>query len=201
MATDIMRIVGNLLDFFDFNGRVVISVGAGGGQLIEYGRPAAKVIAIDQDAAALRALRERLASAGLVEKFALVESDFMEFRVSADVVLFEFCLHEMPDPATALAHARTLAPAVLVMDHWPGSEWAFIVAEEDKARAAWAAVLSARPERTISHEGSQFFEDYEALRQKVHAQGEKSLARIEPYKGTANITFPMSYGFALLISS
>jgi len=200
LATDYQRIIGNLFDFFDFSGRTVISVGAGGGQLIDYGRPAARVVAVDRDAAALNVLRGRLASAGLIDKFVLVLSDFLGFRASADVVLFEFCLHEMPDPFAALAHARTLAPAVVVMDHWPGSEWAFLVAEEDKAAAAWAAVILSEPERTISFEASQFFNDYEELWQKVHVQGETSLARIEKYKGRANITIPMSYGFARLAS-
>lgn len=198
MATDYDRIIRNLFDFFDFSGRTVIAVGAGGGQLMEYGRAAAKVIAVDQDPAALTALRERLEPAGLTDKFALVHSDFLDFREKADVVLFEFCLHEMPDPSAALAHSRTLAPAAVVMDHWPGSEWAFTTAEEDKAMAAWAAVVSSLPERIVSFEACQFFKDFEELWQKVHGQGEKSLARIEKFKGLSDITIPMSYGFALL---
>jgi 16S rRNA G966 N2-methylase RsmD len=198
MATDYERIIRNLLDFFDFSGRTVVAVGAGGGQLMEYGRPAAKVIAVDQDPAALAMLRERLKQAGLAEKFDLVCSAFLDFREKADVVLFEFCLHEMPDPSAALAHAQTLAAAVVVMDHWPGSEWAFIVAEEDKATAAWAAVAASLPEKTVSFEADQVFSGFEELWQKVHGQGERSLARIERFKGLSDISIPMSYGFALL---
>ncbi len=198
MATDYGRIIRNLLGFFDFSGRIVIAVGAGGGQLTEYGRPAAKVIAVDQDPAALDMLRRRLAPAGLADKFALVHSTFLDFREKGDVVLFEFCLHEMPDPSAAMAHARTLAPAVVVMDHWPGSEWAFIVAEEDKAAAVWAAVAASLPEKTASFEASQVFGGFEELWQKVHGQGEKSLARIERFRGLSDISIPMSYGFALL---
>jgi hypothetical protein len=198
MATDYARIIKNLFEFFDFSGRTVVAVGAGGGQLIEYGRPAAKVIAVDQDPAALVALRERLGPAGLADKFALVYSNFLDVREKADVVLFEFCLHEMPDPSAALAHARTLAPAVVVMDHWPGSQWAFITAEEDKATAAWAAVVSSLPESIVSFDASQLFNGFEELWQKVHGQGEKSLARIEKFKGLLDISIPMSYGFALL---
>ena len=198
MATDYKRIIRNLLDFIDLSGRVVVAVGAGGGQLIEYGRPAAKVIAVDQDPVALDVLREKLAQAGLADKFDLVQSAFLDFREKADVVLFEFCLHEMPDPSAALAHARTLAPAVVVMDHWPGSEWAFIGAEEDKATEAWASIVSSRPERVVSFEASQVFSGFEELWQKVHGQGERSLARIERFKGLSDISIPMSYGFALL---
>jgi hypothetical protein len=200
MATDYKRIILNLFDFFDLSGRVVLAVGAGGGQLIEYGRPAAKVIAVDQDPAALAVLREKLAQAGLADKFNLVCSAFLDFREKADVVLFEFCLHEMPDPSAALAHARTLAPAVVVMDHWPGSEWAFIGAEEDKATEAWASIVSSRPERVVSFEASQVFGGFEELWQKVRGQGERSLARIERFKGLSDISIPMSYGFALLVA-
>jgi Methyltransferase domain len=198
MAADYQRMIRNLLEFFDFSGRTVISVGAGGGQFIEYGRSAVKVVAVDQDPAALEVLRENLAQKGLADKFTLVQSDFLEFRETADVVLFEFCLHEMPDPSAALAHAMTLAPAVVVMDHWPGSEWAFLVAEEDKATAAWAAVVSSRPEKTISFEAAQFFKVYEELWQKVHVQGNRSLDRIERFKGRRDYSIPMTYGFALL---
>lgn len=200
MATDYKRIIRNLLDFFDLSGRVVVAVGAGGGQLMEYGRPAAKVIAVDQDPAALAVLREKLAQAGLADKFDLVCSAFLDFQEKADVVLFEFCLHEMPDPSAALAHARTLAPAVVVMDHWPGSEWAFMAAEEDKATEAWVSIVSSRPERVVSFEASQVFGGFEELWQKVRGQGEISLARIERFKGLSNISIPMSYGFALLVA-
>lgn len=198
MAADYRLMIRNLLEFFDFSGRSVVSVGAGGGQLVEYGRSTGRVTAVDQDPAALDALRERLAQAGLADKFTLVRSDFMGFREAADVVLFEFCLHEMPDPTAALAHAMTLAPSVVVMDHWPGSAWAFFVAEEDKARAAWAAVVALRPERTVSFEAAQFFKDYQELWQKVHVQGAVALDRIEEFRGQTDLSIPMSYGFALL---
>ena len=49
-----------------------------------------------------------------------------------DVVMFEFCLHEMKDPVAAINHALTMAPTVLITDHWSGSEWAYVVDEEEK---------------------------------------------------------------------
>jgi len=198
MAADIKQIVRNLLDFFDFSGLTVITVGAGGGQFIECSRRAAKVIAVDQDPAALEALRAKLGPSGLTDMFALVHSDFMDFREKSDVVLFEFCLHEMPEPQAALAHALTLAPKVVVMDHWPGSDWAFFTAEEEKAKAAWTAVGSFRPDKTIPFESSQLFRDFEELWLKVHVQGEKSLARIQKYKDRLDFSIPMTYGLALL---
>jgi len=53
MATDIKKVIEDLLGFYDFDDKVVISVGAGGGQLIEYGRKAKRVIALDNDAEAI----------------------------------------------------------------------------------------------------------------------------------------------------
>lgn len=38
MATDTKKIINNLLEFYDFNNRTIIKFGAGGGQLIEFGR-------------------------------------------------------------------------------------------------------------------------------------------------------------------
>ncbi len=200
MATDYRRIISQLSEFVDLAGRTVIAVGAGGGQLVEYGRAAAKIIAVDCDPAALEALRRKLEESGLADKFDLVRADFLEFSEKRDVVLFEFCLHEMPDPSAALAHAKALASTVVVMDHWPGSEWAYIAAEEDKTTAAWAAVAASRPEKTVSFEARQFFKDYGELRHKVEGQGEKSLARIEKYIGRTDISIPMTYGFALFTS-
>lgn len=198
MAADIAQLIRDLTAFYDFRGKTVLSVGAGGGQMIEYARPAARVIALDNSAAALEQLRERLAGTGMEDKFSLHLGDFLASRWRADVAAFEFCLHEMPDAATALAHARGLAGEVLVMDHWPGSDWAFYVAEELKVARSWEAVAAARPRRTQSYETRQAFADYEELRLKVLPQGEAALRRIAPFQGRRGFAIAMTYGFALL---
>jgi 2-polyprenyl-3-methyl-5-hydroxy-6-metoxy-1,4-benzoquinol methylase len=69
MAADYRMMVANLLAFHDLSGKTVITVGAGGGQLIEYGRAPARVLALDNDAAALDTLRERLQVTGLQNTF------------------------------------------------------------------------------------------------------------------------------------
>ncbi|MCJ7587638.1 MAG: hypothetical protein MUQ00_07040 [Candidatus Aminicenantes bacterium] len=125
MATDYGKIVEDLLAFYDFRDKTVVAVGAGGGQLIEYGRPARKVIAVDNDALALGKLREKLKAAALEDKFTPVLCDFNRAAMTGDAVLFEFCLHELPDAAAALRHAKYLAPDVVIFDHGPGSDWAF----------------------------------------------------------------------------
>ncbi|MDD8013676.1 MAG: class I SAM-dependent methyltransferase [Acidobacteriota bacterium] len=198
MATDIKKIIGNLLAFYDFPNKTVISVGAGGGQMVEYGRPARRVFAVDNSREALAALQQRLAGSGLEKKFSLVHCDFSSCDLNADVLAFEFCLHEMPDPAAAIAHARKLAGDILVLDHWPGSEWAFCVSEEEKVARSWEALNSIQPRKTVMYETVQFFKDYEELYRKVLPMGDVSIGRIRPFIGRTDFTIPMSYGFALL---
>ncbi len=201
MATDYKKLVLNLLGFYDFKNKTIISVGAGGGQLLEYGRTARKVLALDSDPQALEKLRENLKIAGLEDKFSPILGDFFEVDLKADVLLFEFCLHEMIDPGAAVERGRGMAPAVVVFDHWPGSEWAYIAAEENKVAASWAALGRFPVKKKEMHEAVQFFNDYEELFQRVKGQGETSVARIAGYKGQTGIRIPMSYGLALIAES
>ncbi len=53
MATDIRQLTDNLRSFHDLRGRVILSVGAGGGQFLDAYRDAAKIVAVDSDPAAL----------------------------------------------------------------------------------------------------------------------------------------------------
>lgn len=198
MPADYRRMVANLLGFYDFSGKTVIAVGAGGGQLVEYGRAAARVLALDNDAPALARLRERLGATGLANKFRPLLCDFMRAELEADVVLFEFCLHEMPDPGAAVGRALGMAAAVVVFDHWPGSEWSYLGAEEVKIEASWAALARFPVTKTQRHEDTQVFRDYEELYDKVKGQGETSLARIAAFRGQTGIRIPMSYGLALV---
>jgi ubiquinone/menaquinone biosynthesis C-methylase UbiE len=198
MAADYKTFIANLLAFYDFTDKTVIAVGGGGGQLIEYGRAAGKVLAVDNSAPALEKLRENLKAAGLEDKFTPVLGDFYEIDLKADVVLFEFSLHEMSDPGAAGERARRLAPAVVVFDHWPGSEWSYIAAEEKKVAAGWAALCRFPVKKKQMHEAVQFFTGYEELFQKVKDQGETSLARIAKFKGMKDIRIPMFYGLALI---
>lgn len=198
MAADYKKMVADLLAFYDLGDKTVLSVGAGGGQLIEYGRTARRVLALDSDARALEKLHENLEAAGLEDRFEPVLGDFFAIDLKADVVLFEFCLHEMADPGAAVERARGLAPAVVAFDHWPGSVWSFLGAEEDKVAAGWAALRRFPVTKTQKHETVQVFGGYEQLYQRVKGQGETSLARIAAYKGQTDIRIPMPYGLALI---
>lgn len=198
MAADYKKMVADLLAFYDLGDKTVLSVGAGGGQLIEYGRTARKVLALDSDAQALEKLCETLEAAGLEDRFEPILGDFFAIDLKADVVLFEFCLHEMADPDAAIERARALAPAVVAFDHWPGSVWSFLGAEEDKVAAGWAALRRFPVIKTQKHETVQVFGGFEQLYQRVKSQGKTSLARIAAYKGQTDIRIPMPYGLALI---
>jgi predicted RNA methylase len=198
MAADYQKMVADLLAFTDLKDKTILSVGAGGGQLVEYGRAAGKVLALDSDAQALEKLQENLKIAGLEDKFSPILGDFFEVDLRADVVLFEFCLHEMPDPGAAVQRALGLAPAVVVFDHCPGSPWSFIAAEEKKVAASWASLDRFPVKKTRMYETVQSFSDYDQLYQRVKGQGETTLARIAEFKGQTDIRIPMTYGLALI---
>jgi len=198
MATDINKMIDNLLKFFDFNNQTVISVGAGGGQFIEYGRNAKRVIAIDNDKEALSRLEDNLLKSRLNDKFTLINKDFYHAKMQGDVVMFEFCLHEMKNTETAIKHALTMAPTVLVNDHWPNSEWAYIVDEKEKVINSWEALKHFNVKKIQRYDTVQFFHDYDEVYQKVKVQGENSINRISQYKDKKDFTIPMSYGFALI---
>jgi predicted RNA methylase len=198
MAADIKKMIENLLGFHRFDGRTIISVGAGGGQFIEYGRNSKQVIAVDNDADALKKLEAAVQKLNLDDRFTLIHSDFYDLNSKGDVVLFEFCLHEMRDAKAAIDYALTLAGNVVVTDHWPNSEWAYIVDEREKVITSWDAINRFELKKVQRFDSFQFFHDYEELFQKVKVQGDNSVSRIDQYKGKVNFTIPMSYGFALI---
>jgi len=198
MVTDVRIMIDNLLKFYEFDNQIVISIGAGGGQFIEYGRNARQVIAIDNDEEALSKLENALQKMQLTDKFTLINSDFYEVNKKGDVVLFEFCLHEMKDTETAINHALTMAPSILINDHWPNSEWAYIVDEKEKVINSWEALKKFKLKKVQRYNTVQLFRDYEELFLKVSVQGENSIKRIGQYKNKKDFTIPMSYGFALI---
>jgi len=198
MATDINKIITNLLEFYDFTNKTIVTVGAGGGQLIEYARVSKHVIAVDYNREALDRLKVNLVKSGLDDKFELVHSDFNCSFVKGDVVMFEFCLHEMEDPLSALKHALTMATDILILDHWTDSEWAFFGDEDQKIVKSWAAINEFTYKKIRKFDAVQFFHDYEELYQKVKPQGDVSINRIKGFQNNTNFTIPMSYGFALI---
>ena len=198
MATDIRQLTDNLRGFHDLHGCVVLSVGAGGGQFLDAYRDAARILAVDSDPAALRQLEAAVAARGLKDRVELVQADFFEVARRAEVVLFEFCLHEMPDPARALERAQSLAPEILIFDHAPGSEWAWHTVEEDKVLRSTQAMEACGIRRRAVFHGEQRFRDYTELRDKVASQWPTAMERIAAFRDRRDIVIPMDYLAALL---
>lgn len=198
MVKDIQQLIQNLLNFYDFRNKTIISVGAGGGQFIAYAQVAKHVIAIDNDIDALNKLKANLSENGLSEKFTLIHSDFSNTEVKGDVVLFEFCLHEMENPQKMIEYAQGIAKDIVIADHGIHSDWAYIADEEEKAKNSWAHVSNNPIQKIITHKAEQYFEDYNELSEKVSVQGENSIKRICKFKTSKSFVIPMEYTFALL---
>jgi ubiquinone/menaquinone biosynthesis C-methylase UbiE len=198
MAADYKQMEQNFRQFYDFSGKTVVGVGAGGGPFTDLVCESRKLIVIDKDPAAIRQWEARVAAGGLQDRVEVVQADFCATSPRGDVVYFEFCLHEMDDPRQTLRHALTLAPEVLVFDHLPDSEWAFQGAEEDKVRRSTDALADFNWVRQQAFRSEQRFENYQQLLDKVSPQGTLALQRAERYRDVAEITIPMTYGLSLL---
>ena len=198
MAVDLRELTQNLVDFYDFKDKVVLFVGAGGRQLLDPSAGTRKLIAIDQDAESLTALKANIVAKGWQDSMEVVASNFADVTSLADVAYFEFCLHEMDDPLQSLIHARTLAPDLVVYDHAPGSEWIFYGAEEDKVAASGEAMECFGVRRRQAFHAKQRFQDYAELLARVAGQGDLAIQRVQRFAGATDIAIPMDYEAVLL---
>lgn len=193
MVKDIQKIIDNLLAFYDFKDKTIISVGAGGGQFVAYGYVAKKVIAIDNDKEALNRLKSALQKKNLLDKFTLIHSDFNQAKVTGDVVLFEFCLHEMKNPQQMIHHAHQLAKDIVVIDHGLQSQWAYIANENSKASQSWKEITQNTLLKQKTYKTEQLFDNYKQLYQKIQVQGPISIARISKFPKETPLSIPMEY--------
>jgi hypothetical protein len=198
MATDIEAVERNLRSLYDFQDKAVVHVGAGGGQLIGYSEITRSVLAVDIDEEATSRLDTSVREKGLSHKFKIMVADILSISTEADVVFFEFCLHEMSDPGKALSHARSLAPDILVIDHHPDSQWAWYVLESEKAGRSWDEARKLNVTQEKSFDAEQYFSNYSDLSAKVGVMGDLAIARISDFVGKSNITIQMKYTIALL---
>ena len=198
MAVDYQQLRQHLRRFYDFAGKTVLFVGAGGKQLLDPAVPARKLIAIDRNLESLAELKTDIAARGLSGSVEVIASSIEEVRISGDVVYFEFCLHEIADPERALAHARTLAADIVVFDHLPDSEWSFYAAEDEVVRRATLAMERCGFRRRETYSAMQRFKDYSELQAKLAGQGALAIARAEKFRGANDIAIPMNYQLALL---
>jgi hypothetical protein len=143
-------------------------------------------------------LKTAIEKMGLGDRFSVVQGEFSSVSTKADVVFFEFCLHEMDEPAEALHHAQLLAPDIVILDHLPESSWAWFTCEEGKASRSWAAVRGLRVVREASFDAVQHFDNYQELLSKIEVLGEQAVARIEEFSERTNIEIEMGYAMALV---
>lgn len=198
MAADYARLTRTLHDFYDFTGRTVLFVGAGTKQLFDTTTKTRKIVAIDKDDAALTDLRAMVAARGLEGAFDVVSARFEDVASPADVVYFEFCLHEMDDPEAVLAHAKSLAPDVVVFDHSPGSEWIYFGAEEQPVARSAGAMVRTGIRRRQQIRAEQRFRDHAELLDKIRQQGPTAIDRARRFAGATGIVIPMDCELNLL---
>jgi len=198
LVVDRSELTANLTDFYNFKGKTVLYVGAGGGQLLSPACGAKKVVAIDSNSESLRGFRSESKTkwAGIPVQF--IPHKFEAVNIRGDVVYFEFCLHQMGSPHEALEHARSLAVEIVVMDHLPGSEWVYYWAGEPLVLKSTKAVESFGVKRSRRLTTRQVFNDHETLAARLSGLGEASRRRVLKLKGAKGITMRMDYGLFLL---
>ena len=198
LAANYTKMSDELRCFYDFTGKVVLFVGAGGRQLLDLKIPVKRMIAIDKDLDASRELQNEVAANKLQNPVEVIATEFEEVSCCGDVVYFEFCLHEMGDPEKALAHAKSLAPDVVVYDHSPGSEWSYYVVEEEKIARSSVAMQRLGIRRREMLRDAQRFANHAELLAKVSSQGPVAVERAQPFANQTGIVIPMNYELNLL---
>lgn len=198
MAAGYQPLIDHLQRFYDFAGKAVLLVGAGSGRLLSPAVKTNRIIAVDRDAGALARLKTSLHAKGMRARVETVCARFEDLTAPADVVYFEFCLHEMADPEVALSRARTLAPDIVVYDHSAGSEWSFHAAEDEKICRSSAAVERFGIRRRDRVPFEQRFKTHAELLAKLTPQGPAALRRAQPFAGASNIVIPMPCDLLLL---
>ena len=198
MATDIGAVLRNIEACHDFTGQAVIHVGAGGGQLVGYAARTRRVLGVDPDPVAVEQLKQVVRARGLQDRFSVLRGDILTVGERADVVFFEFCLHEIVDPLTAIRHAQTLAPEVLVVDPTVDSRWAWYLCETEKAQRGWAAVERYPLTLDRTFQGVQRFRDHAELLARIEVLGECVIRRAQEFRDRTDFSIDMPYRVALL---
>lgn len=198
MAADYALLTKSLAGFYDFSGKTILLVGAGHGQLLDPAISVKKLIAVDHDLAALREFEEKLSAGPAKAPVELLHSKFEDVTVPADVVYFEFCLHEIADPFAALKRARSLASDVVVFDHSSVSKWVFYCADEELVRRSSLAMRNFGIRRSAAVRTAQTFRTGAELLSKVSAQGPAAVSRAERFVNSSDFAIPMLCELALL---
>jgi Methyltransferase domain len=198
MVVNRSKLTANLTRFYDFKGKSVLYIGAGGGQLLGPTSGVRKVVAIDSNPGSLKGLRAEAKTRWAGIPLTIVPHSFETVNLRGDVAYFEFCLHEMHDPRKALERAHSLAADTVVMDHLPDSRWMYYGAEETHALRSTEAAEAFGIRRSKKLWAMQKFKDFEELAARMRGQGKLSEQRLHALDGAKNIRIRMDYGIYLL---
>ena len=198
MALDRAQLTANLHSFYDFEGKIVLCVGAGGGQLLDQNIVTAETVLVDRDQRSFAGINTRKLTNEKQRTVSTVVADFNAVNVPGDVVYFEFCLHEMDDPERAVNHARTLAADVVIFEHAPASDWVFYSAEEEKVRRCAEALARFSMRRHQNVLAEQTFKNHSELVAKVNCQGDLAIERAGRFAGAMDIVIAMKCALTLL---
>jgi hypothetical protein len=102
------------------------------------------------------------------------------------------------DPLTALRHALTLAPEVLVVDPAVDSRWAWHLCETEKTQRGWAAVERCPLAFDRIFQGVQRFRDHAELLTRIEALGECVIRRAQEFRDRTDFSIDMPYRVVLL---
>jgi hypothetical protein len=200
VATDVRFIAESVCEFYDFDRKSVIAIGAGNERLIEYARRARFVIAVNEHEGALNRLKQQVCEQRLGARFFMFVGKVAAVPFHADVVLFEFSLHEISNPRAALDYARRLAPEMVIIDHAPGSRWSWYAGEDDGIAESWAAVPPSAIRRERTCDAFQRFGNYLDVKFRMRGNGAASQARIAELQNARPIVISMPLRLAVIDS-
>jgi tRNA G37 N-methylase Trm5 len=194
MVTYLDKIKQDVERFINCNGKTVLIVGAGGGKLFGYADSAQKVFALDCNSKALDKLAEIIHLNEQEEKYELVCGYFETIDIKADVVIFEFSLHEIPDAYETLKHAKKLSNRVIVVEHTSDSEWICLAQEDQNVKRVEEGLTKFEVIKTEYYVTQKEFKDLDDLKTKLgYIDNDRLPSIFEKYKSKVNHSVEMKY--------
>ena len=198
MGINISEIINNLDGFYSLNGKTIIHVGIGSGLFTGYTNSAKKIFAYDNNPTIENILRDKLIKERTLDKYEINITDFFKCKNKADVVFFEFCLHEIVNPLKALEFAKTISDDILIIDHAKNSEWSYYTLETEKLQKSRAAISTFKIKKHCTFDEYQYFGNFNSLKTKLSILGEECMNRIVKFEYKSDINIPMPYEICLI---
>lgn len=198
MGADINKIINNLNEFYNLTDKKIIHVGIGKGLFTGYSNLAKKVFAYDNNPDIEKDLLSKLQNENTIDRYVIRISDFSDCKDNADLVFFEFCLHEIENPNEALEFAKGISNNILIIDHSKFSKWSYYTLESDKLEKSWSAINNFEYKKHKAFDEYQFFNDFSELKDKLSVLGDECMKRIKEFENESNIKIYMPYEICLI---